>query len=313
MEKVYTVGEIIQDLISESSNEFKPVLGPNVEKDNKEINGKAYKDAQEVADAQIGKMKKTVGEDKPKYVKGDYNRTTLDYTMTNVPQEYKDRVKAQVLGYNSELEMNNGIEKSGDFSGNKDIYDGIKKSGEEIHKKIVGAKQSGLVGRTMPKSDFEKEEMYEGANSKEGMEMLSSLKNFRAKLKEAEDKRKEENINKPVKVVYFKKTSFLNEGYMKERIPDEFKCEGLKFKMKDKDGVEYLVEWANGEANILSRHNKKLIDEAKERYNRLSNYSSVYSEKQSNQERINESTDEISRMLKIMRGLKEQNNTDLNG
>ena len=128
MEKTFKVSDL-KRLISESSSEFKPVLGPNVEKDNKSINGKAYDDAKKMAKDFDGGLGKNVGGQGVKYEKTDANRTTLDYTPENATDSYRKRVKAQVKGYTSEAEMNNDIEKAADFSDNENIYNGIKDSG----------------------------------------------------------------------------------------------------------------------------------------------------------------------------------------
>ena len=54
MEKVYSVGDL-RKMVQESSQEFKAKMGPEVEKKNKEINDKAYKDAEKVSKDHYGK------------------------------------------------------------------------------------------------------------------------------------------------------------------------------------------------------------------------------------------------------------------
>lgn len=110
MEKTFKVSDL-KRLISESSSEFKPVLGPNVEKDNKSNNGKAYDDAKKMAKDFDGGLGKNVGGQRAKYEKTDVNKTTLDYTPENANDSYRKRVKAQAKGYTSEAEMNNNIER----------------------------------------------------------------------------------------------------------------------------------------------------------------------------------------------------------
>ena len=63
MEKVVTV-KAIKKLISESSQEFKAKLGPNVESKDKEINDKAYSDAKKRAKDFDGGLDKELGEEK---------------------------------------------------------------------------------------------------------------------------------------------------------------------------------------------------------------------------------------------------------
>ena len=52
----------LKRIISESSNEFKAVLGNDVEKENNSNNGKAYKDAKKRAKDFDGGLNKEVGE-----------------------------------------------------------------------------------------------------------------------------------------------------------------------------------------------------------------------------------------------------------
>ena len=70
-------------------------------------------------------------------------------------------------------------------------------------------------------------------------------------------------------IVKFKNTTFITEGHMMSRIPDDFKVEGKKFIMKDKVNNEYLVEWHDEEPKIT---NKTKIDEQKNRIHQLFNY-----------------------------------------
>jgi hypothetical protein len=137
--------------------------------------------------------------------------------------------------------------------------------------------------------------MYE---SKEGFDMRNMINRFKtASTIEKEPLREQ----KSVKTVYFKKTSFLNEGHMVSRIPDEFKNEGTQFKMKDKHGSEYLVEWSNNKANILNCNHKQKIDETFNAYNHLTKYNGEEYNTSNGKARINESNSEIERMLGIIR------------
>lgn len=301
MKQIYKVGDI-KSSIAESSNEFKAVLGPNVEKDNKEINGKAYKDAEKRAKDFDGGLEKEIGEEKAEYQKTDANRTTLDYTPENVSDEYKKRVKAQAEGYTSELEKNNGIEKSGDYSDNENIYNGLKKSGQAIHRAQSDWKASGLRARELPKDTFEHEELYEG-NSKDGHDMREMINALRGNI--SAPSKKPISEGKPVKTIYFKKTEFLTEGHMISKIPDEFKNEGNQFKMKDKFGTTYLVEWNNGSANVLSCNNKQKIDETMSKFHHIVGYKGEEYNNTTVSDRLNEGVDEISRMLDLMRKLEK--------
>ena len=143
--------------------------------------------------------------------------------------------------------------------------------------------------------------MYE---SKDGFDMRNIINS----LKEATTIEKKPLIEqKNIKTIYFKKTEFLNEGHMVSRIPDEFKNEGCQFKMKDKHGTEYLVEWSNNSANVVSCNHKQKIDETINKFNVYSSYNRNDYRNTTANDRINENTDEMSRMLDIMRKINQKN------
>lgn len=171
MNITYKVGDL-KRLISESSNEFKAVIGPNVEKENKSNNGKAYSDAKKRAKDFDGGLNKEVGEEKPKFEKVDDNLTTLDYEPANMTPDLKKKFQALANGYNSVAEKDNGLEKAAFFDNNEKIYQAIKKSGKEHHDNKKKMKKSGLQGKNWPDKVFDKEEMYE---SKDGLDMRKML------------------------------------------------------------------------------------------------------------------------------------------
>ena len=289
MEVTYSVSEL-KKLVSESSNEFKAVLGPGVESENKKNNGKAYDDAKKRAKDYDGGLEKELGKDHPKFVKTDGNKTTLDYNPENVSQEYKDRVKAQVKGFTSTQEMNNGIAKEVDEEEGENIYNGLKDAGKEIHKNEKILKKSGLQAREWPDKIFDKEEMYE---SKDGFDMRNMIDHLRAQEPKTV-------LKEHVKTVYFKKTAFINEEHMISRIPDEFKKEGEQFKMKDKNGNTYLMEWKYNKANILGHANKAQVEESFKRMKELTNYKSQDTNTNKSY-RINEGNDAFVETLEKMR------------
>ena len=297
MEMTYNVSDL-KRLIAESSNEFKAVLGPNVEKENKSNNGKAYSDAKKRAKDYDGGLAKE--EKKVKYEKMDGNRTTLGYTPENASDEYKKRVKANVKGFNSVQEMENNIEKQDDYSNNENIYNGITEFEKEMHDNEQSFKETGLQASKMPKDTFKKEEMYE---SRDGFDMRNLINTFK---ENTQTKKQPVLEQKSVKTVYFKKTSFLNEGHMISRIPDEFKNEGTQFKMKDKHGTEYLIEWSEGKANVLTRNNKQRVDETLNAYSKLSSYKGSEYNTSNGSSRLNEDNGEINRMLNIVRTITNE-------
>lgn len=297
MEQTITV-KALKKLISESSSEFKAKIGPNVESEDKKNNGKAYSDAKKRAKDYDGGLTKEIGEEKPDYEKVDGNKTTLDCNPENASDEYKRRVHAQVNGYNSVAEKENGIEKVGDFSGNEKIYQGIKDCGKKMHDNEKSFKQTGLQAKEMPEKVFKRGEMYE---SKEGVDMRNIINNLRNITDNNKPTLKENNT---LKTVVFKKTNFLNEEHMITRIPDEFKQNGSQFKMKDKNGCEYIVEWNNNKANVLSYENKNKVNETIEKFHKLTNFESSMKEKTTNKSRLNEN-ENINKMLGIMRSINK--------
>jgi hypothetical protein len=151
----------------------------------------------------------------------------------------------------------------------------------------------------MPDKTFKKDEIYE---SKDGVDMRNMMNTLKAKSFIPKSVLKED---KNIKTVFFKKTTFLTEGHMVSRIPDEFKKDGEQFKMKDKNGSEYIVEWNNGNANIISHTNKAKIEESFKKFHELSNYSSNDNFGTSTpKNRINEDT-ELNKVLSIIRNLEK--------
>ena len=274
----YKVSDI-RSMIQESSNEFKAKLGPGVKSGNETNNGKAYKDAEKRAKDYDGGLADSIEVAKyDKTKEGDHNRTTLDYEVDNVDQKYKDRIKAQAEGYTSVAEKENGIEKQGDFEGNKQIYKGITDDADEWKDEREMYKRAGLTARTTPEDTFKHDSLY----------------------------KKSTNENKNVKTAYFKKTTFLTEGHMMSRIPDEFKVEENVFRMKDKTGNEYLLEWKNGKAEVISHSNKQGMNESIERMKALYGYkASDYYKNTTTASRLSESnesfTDTLDKARKIIK------------
>ena len=282
-------------LVKESSNEFKAKIGPGVEREDKKNNGKAYSDAEKRAKDYDGGLADEVGEVKSEYKKEDLNKTTLDYTPENATPEYKKRVHAQVDGYTSDLEKNNGLEKAGDFSDNEKIYKELKKTGQEQQKKDAQFKASGLQAREWPKEVFEKDSMYE---SKSGFDMRQMIN----RLKENENLANKQSVNENIKTVYYKKTKFITENHMISKIPDDFKVNGLKFNMKDCDGNIYLVEWKNNKANIINHMNKTELNENFDRMKQLMSYKTTDT-KTTSTDRLNENENTFHSTLNKIRGL----------
>ena len=257
----YRVGDL-KKLIKESSNEFKPVLGTNVMRDNKKNNDKSYKDSEKRAKDCDGGLKEPQKTNLPK--KEDGNKTTLDYNPRTEPdKKYKERVKAQANGYTSKLEQDNDIEKIGEFDKNKDIEKQFSDSRDEMEKAKSDIQHSGLTARTFPKSAFDKNHL-------------------------------NENAPKPKRLI-FKHTRFLNENQVLVRIPEEYKIDGQKIYMKDGYDNEYIVECSKSktgfiETNIVNYNNQSVLNEQVNRIQELFDYkSSNKFGKASYSDRVNES------------------------
>ena len=269
MQTSYTVGELKSLIKEASSSEFKPKLGPEVESKDKEINEKAYKDAESISKEHYGK--ELEAPKKAEYEKRDWNKTTLDPDFDFEPDEkWKREQKAHVEGNSSEAEQDNGLEKTGDREGNKKFYDAIKDSGEAArrNKEIMnstGIKSDAIYHREGGKEYFKREGGY---------------------------------VKENVKTVFFKKTAFLTEGHMISRIPDDFKNEGTIFRMKDKNGNQYLIEWTNNKANILEHEDKQKFNESLDRMKSLFNYNSGdYFKTSTSSERLNEGNEGFTKTL----------------
>ena len=258
--KIYSLSELTK-VISESQ-EFKPVMGKNVETDDKKNNEKAVKDIMKETDEYDGgfteKERKTNTEDSV-----DYNKTTLDVDFAYEPSDsYKERVKAQVKGFPSvENEKNTEIEENDslDFDGNEKFYDEQKKKREEVSKTKTDIKHAGLKSHNLPKENFKDKTIFK-------------------------------NENKTMKRLHFKNTVFLSEAQMLKKVPEEYKIDGNKFYMKDANGTEYLIECVKDKTvdyvytNVIGVTNKQKINEELNRIKELSSYDSGNYFKQSSSE-----------------------------
>lgn len=277
METIYKVSDI-KKLIQESSQEFKEKLdsnqefkaklGDNVEKEEKKINDEAYEESEKRAKEYNGKFK---APEKAKYEKVDGNKTLTDVRLDFEPsKDFKEKVEVQGQGYTSKAEKENGIEKAGaEF--NDAAFKGIKKAGQKMHDNEDNFAHLGIWGHNMPKDMIGYPDLYE---------------------------------NKNVKTIYFKKTTFLTEGHMISRIPDEFKNEGSVFKMKDKTGNSYLVEWSDNKANIIGHENKQGLEESVERMKKLMGYKpEEYFATSTSSQRLNENEETFQKQLNNIRKL----------
>lgn len=231
--KQYSVSEL-RKLIKESSQEFKPKFGDNVEKDNKKINDEAYKEIAKETEAYDGGVRNNSNK-KIQYPNTD-GKGMADLNYDSISDDFKKRVKSQMKGYTSaEAEK---AHKNDPF-GNAEFkeIEGLEDRAKELDKKEVASKTNGLTSKHLDKND---------------------VSNLRHRVYEDKFTR-----------IRFKNTSFVTENHMISRIPDEYKINGKKFIMEDKNSNEYLVEWYNDEPKVL---NTSKVNEQQARIKELFGY-----------------------------------------
>jgi len=278
-ERTVRVGDLRQ-IVAESSSQFKPVMGDGVESNDKKNNDKSYKESEKRAKEESGEKSGAKAPEVKKVEKNDFNRTTLDYNpITEPSKEYKDRVKAQALGYTSKLEQENGIEKAADFEGNKKIYDAFSKQAETIADEKAKMAHSGLQARMRPESDFKKPTL-------------------------------SENVNKPrAKRLTFKRTKLMNESQVLKLIPEQYKVDGQVIEMCDAHDNVYVVECVQSqksgyvETNIVSHTNNREMNKQMKRIQELMGFETNTNAKYN---QINENK-EFNNLLDTTRNLNNKN------
>lgn len=231
--KQYSVSEL-RKLIKESSQEFKPKFGDNVEKDNKKINGEAYKEIAKETNAYDGGVRKDENK-KITYPNSDA-KGMQDLKYDSISDDFKKRVKSQMNGYvsaDAEKEHKNDPFGNAEFKEIEGLEDRAKKM-EDLE---ISSKTNGLTSKHLDKNE---------------------LKNQTERVYENKFTR-----------IRFKNTTFVTESHMISRIPDEYKVNGKKFIMEDKNSNEYLVEWDNEEPKVL---NTTKVNEQQARIKELFGY-----------------------------------------
>ena len=249
-EIAYNVGEL-RKVIKESSQEFSPVIGKNVERDNKKNHDESYKEIEkQVNTVKVKPSANGMEDDKQLPERHDDNATTLSFNpVLDPPQEYKDKVRARAKGYTSKDEEDNGIEKADDYDDAGKILNQFDKNRDDIEQKRIEKARAGLVARELPKERFEKNHLDESGKPKP-------------------------------KTFKFKHTTFLNEEQVLNRIPEEYKRDGQVFRMIDAADNEYVVECLYSpkadimETRIIEHKNKSVMNEQVNRMFELMGYSS---------------------------------------
>lgn len=249
-EGVYTISEL-KRILKESTNEFKPRINPSVTKDDKENNVKAVKDIMKETGAMEDKAVKKERNTNPEDIY-DTNKTTLDVNFAYAPsKEYKERVKAQVHGFPSkENEENSETDESVDVEGNEEFYKEQEKKSKEQNKKETEERHAGLKSHNLDKENFKDNTIYT-------------------------------NESKKMKKLHFKNTVFVSESQVSKKVPDDYKVDGNKFIMEDKNNNQYLVECKVDDTFkgytqlvVTKRDTKEQIDEQIKRMQHLYGYKS---------------------------------------
>ena len=277
-EITYSVGELRRVIRESSQNEFKPKLGPNVERDDKKNAQDAYKTAEKRAKDYDGGLK--TPEKMKLSPREDGNKTMLGLDYDNEQgDDYKKRVKAQAMGYASDAEKNNDIEKVGEF--NDDFYENEKKTVKQMSDDRENIRTAGLVSSELKDKDKE----YGKVNTvfNEGR----------------------------MKRLTYQHTKFMNESQIFSKIPEDFKVDGNKFIVRDATESEYLVEWCVDKKNnisegrIIKERNLRETDKTIDRMAELMGYksSSVYG-RSASRSTINENTN-VKDMLDNIRNITD--------
>ena len=241
-EKIYSGAEF-KRLLKEGIPGYKPVIGGNAESENKKINKEANREA-----IKNTELKNTKEESKPVIGRNGQstdlgnNKNMLDLQYVDEPsKEWKDRVKQQVTGEDSN--QGNSPTEDSAIEGNKQFYKDAKSASKGVIDNDHIAKTSGLVSKNL---DIPKKP---------------------TAFKESRFKR-----------LNFRNTIFLSENHMRSLIPNDYKKDGNKFIMKDKESNEYFIEWNLkrniSEGIILKYENKKKINEEFDKIKHLYSYKS---------------------------------------
>lgn len=280
-ERVYTISELKRILL-ESANESKPHIDPKVIKDDKQNNVKAVKDIMKETGAMEDKAVKEKRKTTPENLY-DTNKTTLDVNFAYAPsKEYKERVKSQVNGFASkEHENNSDVNDSVDVSGNKEFFDEREKISKYKNDKETENRHAGLKSHNKDKENFKDNTIYK-------------------------------NESKKMKKLHFKNTVFLSEAQIIKKVPDDYKFDGSRFIMEDKNNNEYLIECkvddnlkAFTQIKVTKRDTKEQIEEQIKRMQQLYDYKSSDYFKDTTCESRSYETKELSKLINEVKDMQK--------
>ena len=276
IEEYYTISELLNE-VSNTKQEFKAKIGNGVESSNKREQEKAVRDITKDAEKMDNPRRNQKDKELPAVEPNDYNKTTMDVRFeADAPQSYKDRVRAQALGYPSVQNMeNNDYATYLDFDGNKDFYNDRKKMSDHRNEIEKQERESGLKARLKTATDYSNKSMFENKDYL------------------------------PKKRLVFKNTMFLSEAQVIKAVPEDYRIDENRFYMQDKTGTDYLVEckadpFGYVHVEVVNRLNKVEVNEELDKMRRLADYR--YSDDNKKVKKSN-SVEEMSESIKNFREL----------
>lgn len=237
----------IVSVVNEAKNEFKPVLGKDVEKEDKKNSKSFFDEVIAQIERESPKSERKKGEIRRDF---DWNRGLLDYDWNEMGEpsdEWKERAIANAHGYPSaDNEKSTTAKNNGgvSFEGNKGITKDMEDRSERRKERQRQSAQAGLRGHN---------------------------------LKANTQKKHQSPMNEGMKRIRFKK-EFLNEQDVINSVPKEFVKDGNRFYMTDATGTDYLMECRFETAEkvpmmyILSETNENVLNEELDRIKSLINY-----------------------------------------
>ena len=276
IEEYYTISELLNE-VSNTKQEFKAKIGNGVESSNKREQEKAVRDITKDAEKMDNPRRNQKDKELPAVEPNDYNKTTMDVRFeADAPQSYKDRVRAQALGYPSVQNMeNNDYATYLDFDGNKDFYNDRKKMSDHRNEIEKQERESGLKARLKTATYYSNKSMFENKDYL------------------------------PKKRLVFKNTMFLSEAQVIKAVPEDYRIDENRFYMQDKTGTDYLVEckadpFGYVHVEVVNRLNKVEVNEELDKMRRLADYR--YSDDNKKVKKSN-SVEEMSESIKNYREL----------
>lgn len=276
IEEYYTISELLNE-VSNTKQEFKAKIGNGVESSNKREQEKAVRDITKDAEKMDNPRRNQKDKELPAVEPNDYNKTTMDVRFeADAPQSYKDRVRAQALGYPSVQNMEkNDYATYLDFDGNKDFYNDRKKMSDHRNEIEKQERESGLKARLKTATDYSNKTMFENKDYL------------------------------PKKRLVFKNTMFLSEAQVIKAVPEDYRIDENRFYMQDKTGTDYLVEckadpFGYVHVEVVNRLNKVEVNEELDKMRRLADYK--YSDDNKKVKKLN-SVEEMSESIKNFREL----------